>query len=78
MTNIQTLETINYLNKVTERTKKIISQYERWTISELKKRRSNKNKLEHYNYNKKLQQKMLIADLLELTRLQDLLINETK
>ena len=78
MTNTETLETINYLNKKTERTKKIISQYERWTISELSKSTTNKNRIEHYNYNKKLQQKMLIADLLELTRLQDLLINETK
>lgn len=78
MTNTKTIETINYLNKITDRTKKIISQYERWTISELSKSTINKNRIEHYNYNKKLQQKMLIADLLELTRLQDLLINKTK
>jgi len=78
MTNTETKETINYLYKVTERTKKIISQYERWTISELKKRRSNKNKLEHYKYNVMLQEKILIADLVELTNLQSLLINKTK
>ncbi len=78
MTKTQTIETINYLNKFTDRTKKIISQYESWTIIELSKSTINKNRIEHYNYNKKLQQKMLIADLLELTRLQDLLINKTK
>ena len=78
MTNTELKETINYLYKVTERTKKIISQYERWTISELKKRRSNKNKLQHYKYNVMLQEKMLIADLVELTNLQSLIINKTK
>lgn len=78
MTNTETIETINYLNKVTSRTKKIISQYDRWIISELNKSSTNRNRIEHYNYNKKLQQKMLTADLLELTKLQDLLINKTK
>jgi hypothetical protein len=78
MQNIALTDNINYLHKAIKRTQENIRRYERWTISELNKSPTNKNKIDHYKFKKRIQQKMLISDYESLTNLQALLINLTE